>query len=187
LREACEQAVRWREAGVSAVSIAVNVSAMEFRHREFYDHAIKIFEATKVDPTCIQLELTKTVLMRDVVSSASLLAKLKAIRLKIAVDDFGTGYSSLSYLNQFPIDVLKIDQMFVKAIDTCAAGNGAIVSAVIGMGMSLRQHVIAEGVEEDVQLAFLKAHKCDEGQGYLFSRPVSAAEMQVMLSTGKCA
>lgn len=181
LREACLQAVRWRDAGIAAVSVAVNVSALEFRHREFFDHAVAVFEETGVDPACIQLELTETVLMRDVISSADLLAKFKAIGVQIVVDDFGTGYSSLSYLNQFPIDVLKIDQSFVKAIDAGAGNNGAIVSAVIGMGKHLHQRVVAEGVEDAEQLAFLKAHDCNEGQGYLFSRPVSAGQMQAML------
>jgi diguanylate cyclase (GGDEF)-like protein/PAS domain S-box-containing protein len=187
LQEACEQAVRWRNAGVPIVSIAVNVSAMEFRHREFFDHLRRVFDATGVDPACLQLELTESVLMCDVAASAGLLARFKAMGVQIAVDDFGTGYSSLSYLNQFPIDVLKIDRSFVKAIDSGVGSNGAIVSAVIGMGKNLRQRVIAEGVEDAEQLAFLKAHKCNEGQGYWFSRPVNAARMQTMLDTGVCA
>jgi diguanylate cyclase (GGDEF)-like protein/PAS domain S-box-containing protein len=187
LGEACAQAARWHGNGISAVSIAVNVSALEFRHRDFFDHALAVLDASGVDPACMQLELTESVLMRDVATSAGLLAKFKAMGVQIAVDDFGTGYSSLSYLNQFPIDVLKIDQSFVKAIDAGAGNNGAIVSAVIGMGKNLRQRVIAEGVEEEGQLAFLKAHKCNEGQGYLFSRPLAAAQMQAMLETGTCA
>jgi diguanylate cyclase (GGDEF)-like protein/PAS domain S-box-containing protein len=187
LGEACAQAVRWRGDGISAVSIAVNVSALEFRHRDFFDHALTILEASGVDPACLQLELTESVLMRDVATSASLLAKFKAMGVQIAVDDFGTGYSSLSYLNQFPIDVLKIDHSFVKAIDAGAESNGAIVSAIIDMGKNLHQRVIAEGVEDEVQLAFLKTHKCNEGQGYLFSQPVNAARMQAMLNTGVCA
>jgi diguanylate cyclase (GGDEF)-like protein/PAS domain S-box-containing protein len=187
LGEACAQAVRWRGDGISAVSIAVNISALEFRHRDFFDHALTILEASGVDPACLQLELTESVLMRDVATSAGLLAKFKAMGVQIAVDDFGTGYSSLSYLNQFPIDVLKIDQSFVKAIDAGAESNGAIVSAVIDMGKNLHQRVIAEGVEDEAQLAFLKIHKCNEGQGYLFSHPVNAARMQAMLNTGVCA
>jgi EAL domain-containing protein (putative c-di-GMP-specific phosphodiesterase class I) len=186
LHEACAQAVRWRSAGIAAVSIAVNVSALEFRHREFFDHALAIFGATGVDPSCLQLELTESVLMRDVASSASLLTKFKAMGVEIAVDDFGTGYSSLSYLNQFPIDVLKIDRSFVRAIDAGPESNGVIVSAVIGMGKNLKQRVIAEGVEDAGQLAFLKAHECNEAQGYWFSRPVDAARMQAMLNTGMC-
>ena len=181
LREACAQAVRWRDSGVAPVSIAVNVSAMEFRNRDFFDHALAIFEATGADPACLQLELTESVLMRDVAASACLLAKSKAMGVEIAVDDFGTGYSSLSYLNKFPIDVLKIDQSFVRAIDGNASSNGAIVSAVIGMGRSLRQRVIAEGIENAAQLDFLKLHGCGEGQGYFFSRPIDAARMGTML------
>jgi diguanylate cyclase (GGDEF)-like protein/PAS domain S-box-containing protein len=184
LREACLQAVRWREAGIPGVSIAVNVSAVEFRQRDFFDHALAIIEETGADPGCLQLELTETVLMRDVATSADLLARFKAVGVKIAVDDFGTGYSSLSYLSQFPIDVLKIDQSFVRAIDGAAGKNGAIVGAVIDMGKNLHQRVIAEGVEDEEQLAFLKAHECNEAQGYLFSRPVDAAQMQAMFGTG---
>jgi EAL domain-containing protein (putative c-di-GMP-specific phosphodiesterase class I) len=106
--------------------------------------------------------------------------------VQIAVDDFGTGYSSLSYLNQFPIDVLKIDQSFVKAIDGAAGSNGAIVSAVIGMGKHLHQSVIAEGVEDQRQVAFLTAEHCNEGQGYWFSQPVDAVRMGTMLHAGIC-
>jgi diguanylate cyclase (GGDEF)-like protein/PAS domain S-box-containing protein len=184
LREACLQAVRWREAGIPGVSIAVNVSAVEFRQRDFFDQALAIIEETGADPDRVQLELTETVLMRDVATSADLLARFKTVGVKIAVDDFGTGYSSLSYLSQFPIDVLKIDQSFVRAIDGPAGKNGAIVGAVIDMGRNLHQRVIAEGVEDEEQLAFLKAHDCDEAQGYLFSRPIDATLMQAMFGTG---
>jgi diguanylate cyclase (GGDEF)-like protein len=187
LAQACTQAVQWRDAGISPVSVAVNVSALEFRHRDFFDRACAILEATRIDPSALQLELTESVLMHDVRASAALLAKFKAMGVQIAVDDFGTGYSSLSYLNQFPIDVLKIDQSFVRAIDGEAEHNGAIVSAVIGMGRNLHQSVIAEGVEDQLQLAFLKAHECNEGQGYYFSVPVDAVRMGAMLHAGMCA
>jgi diguanylate cyclase (GGDEF)-like protein/PAS domain S-box-containing protein len=187
LREACAQAVRWRDAGIAPVSIAVNVSALEFRHREFFDHLLTVVEETGANPACLQLELTESVLMRDVATSAALLAKLKAMGVQIAVDDFGTGYSSLSYLNQFPIDVLKIDQSFVKAIDGGLKSNGAIVGAVISMGRNMHQRVIAEGVEDEGQFIFLKAHECNEGQGNWFSRPVGAEQMQAMLRAGVCA
>lgn len=181
LREACTQAVRWRDSGLGAVSIAVNVSAMEFRHRDFFEHALAIFEATGVDPACLQLELTESVLMRDVAASACLLAKFKAMGVQIAVDDFGTGYSSLSYLSAFPIDVLKIDQSFVRVLDGSADSNAAIVNAVIGMGKSLRHRVVAEGIENAAQLGFLRLHGCGEGQGYFFSQPVEATLMRFML------
>jgi len=181
LREACAQVVRWRNSGSAPVSIAINVSALEFRHHDFFGYAMTVFQSSGVDPGCVQLELTESVLMRDVAASAELLTKLKATGVQIAVDDFGTGYSSLSYLNQFPIDVLKIDQSFVRAIDGTLGGNGAIVSAVIGMGKSLNQRVIAEGIENATQLAFLKLHGCCEGQGYFFSKPLDAVQMQALL------
>jgi len=181
LGEACAQLVRWRDLGMADVSVAVNISALEFRHRDFFGHALAIFDATGVDKAHVQLELTESVLMRDVAASAHLLAKFKATGVQIAVDDFGTGYSSLSYLNQFPIDVLKIDRSFVKAIDAGSIRNGAIVSAVIDMGKNLHKRVIAEGVEDQAQLAFLRKHRCDEGQGFLFSRPLDAAQMGAML------
>ncbi len=183
LQEACEQAVRWRDSGLSRVSIAVNVSALEFRHRDFFEHAVAVFASSGVDPACLQLEVTESVLMRDVAASAAVLARFKAMGVEIAVDDFGTGYSSLSYLNQFPIDVLKIDQSFVRTIDGGAESSGTIVSAVIGMGRSLHQRVIAEGIEDAAQLSFLTLHGCCEGQGYYFSQPVGAAQMGIMLHT----
>lgn len=183
LREACAQAVRWRDSGLGPVSIAVNVSAMEFRHRDFFDQARAIFDATGADPACLQLELTESVLMRDVATSARLLAQFKAMGVQIAVDDFGTGYSSLSYLSAFPIDVLKIDQSFVRVIDGSLDSNGAIVSAVIGMGRSLHHRVVAEGIENARQLDFLRRQGCGEGQGYYFSKPVDAARMQALLGT----
>jgi diguanylate cyclase (GGDEF)-like protein/PAS domain S-box-containing protein len=187
LGEACAQLVRWRDIGMADVSVAVNISALEFRHRDFFTHALAIFDATGVDRRRVQLELTESVLMHDVGASAHLLGKFKAMGVQIAVDDFGTGYSSLSYLNQFPIDVLKIDQSFVKAIDAGAGRNGAIVSAVIDMGKNLHQRVIAEGVEDETQLAFLRKHQCNEGQGFLFSHPLDAAQMGAMLNNGMSA
>ncbi|HYD81717.1 MAG TPA: EAL domain-containing protein [Paucimonas sp.] len=184
LREACMQAVRWKNAGIKPISIAVNVSALEFRHKDFLDNIRTILEETGMEPHCLQFELTESVLMLDVASSAQVLGRFKEMGVQIAVDDFGTGYSSLSYLNQFPIDVLKIDQSFVRAIDPATGNNGVIVSAIIGMGSSLRQRVIAEGVEHRVQLEFLKEKHCDEGQGYLFSRPLDASRMQALLAAG---
>lgn len=184
LHEACSQAVRWQASGCGPVSVAVNVSALEFRQRDFFDAILRIFASTGVDPACLQFELTETVLMRDVVATAALLAQLKLTGVHIAVDDFGTGYSSLSYLNRFPIDILKIDQSFVHAIDASAAGNGVIVRAVIDMGKNLHQRVVAEGVENELQLEFLKAHGCNEAQGFLFSQPVNATRMRELLLDG---
>ncbi len=121
--------------------------------------------------------------MRDVASTGAVLGALKDMGVELAVDDFGTGYSSLSYLTKFPIDVLKIDQSFVRNIEA-VENNGVIVSAVIGMGNKLKQRVIAEGVEDHAQLAFLKEHHCKEGQGYIFSHPLAADQFASLLQHG---
>jgi len=175
LREACGQAKAWVDQGMVPISIAVNVSALEFRNKQFVTNLRDVLEDTGLQPQFLQIELTESVLMRNVESSSAILQDLKQIGVQLAVDDFGTGYSSLSYLSQFPIDVLKIDQSFVQSISS-NKHNGIIVNAVIGMGTSLRQRVIAEGVETQEQLSFLNAHHCAEGQGYLFSAPMPAEE-----------
>ena len=133
-----------------------------------------------LDPKYLELELTETVLMREAESTAAVLGRLKAVGVRLAVDDFGTGYSSLSYLTRFPIDTLKLDQSFLHEIDT-RPNDAIVVKAVIGMAKSLQQRVIAEGIETQEQLAFLQAHGCDEGQGYYFSRPVTAKRIAPLL------
>ena len=183
LREACAQAKRWETAGLKLGSIAVNISALEFRFKDFVAGVQLILNETGFDPCHLQLEITESVLMRDVESSNLILQQLKNMGIKLAVDDFGTGYSSLSYLHQFSIDILKIDQSFVRDI---SCENGIIASAVIAMGASLKQLVIAEGVEKQDQLAFLKTQHCEEGQGYFFSRPIIAEQFAQLLATGHC-
>ncbi|MHB1677136.1 MAG: EAL domain-containing protein [Sulfuriferula sp.] len=131
----------------------------------------------------MQLEITESVLMRDAESSSLVLQQLKNMGVRLAVDDFGTGYSSLSYLNRFPIDVLKIDRSFVQDIAT-TKGNGVIVSAVIAMGASLKQQVVAAGVEQQAQVDFLKGQHCEEGQGYFFSQPLCAQRFAALLESG---
>jgi diguanylate cyclase (GGDEF)-like protein/PAS domain S-box-containing protein len=181
LHKACTQAKAWLDMGLPPMSIAVNVSAIEFRDKRFVDNVRDVLRETGLEPRLLELELTETVLMRNVESSSAILRALKDMGVQLAVDDFGTGYSSLSYLSRFPVDVLKIDQSFVQTIS--GGGNGIIVSAVIGMGASLRQRVIAEGVETDEQLRFLHAHHCNEGQGYLFSPPVPADALEAIVRT----
>jgi EAL domain-containing protein (putative c-di-GMP-specific phosphodiesterase class I) len=183
LREACEQAKRWQDEGFSLGTVAVNVSSLEFRHKDFVDGVRTILHETGLAPESLQMEITESVLMRDVASTGAVLGALKEIGVELAVDDFGTGYSSLSYLMQFPIDVLKIDQSFVRNLDA-VENNGIIVSAVIGMGNKLKQRVIAEGVEDQAQLAFLKEHHCKEGQGYIFSHPLAAEQFSSLLQNG---
>jgi len=181
LREACRQAREWQVADLPFKRISVNVSAAEFRDKAFVKHVATILAETGLDPCYLDLELTEGVLMADAESTGAILYALKAIGVHLAVDDFGTGYSSLSYLRQFPIDVLKIDQSFVRQI-TADPDDSPIVSAIIDMGKNLKQRVIAEGVETQEQLAFLQDHHCEEGQGYLFSRPVPASEFGRLLA-----
>jgi len=183
LREACRQARAWMDAGLPLRSVAVNISAMEFRQEEFLRGVFAILEETGLHPRCLELELTESVLMKHVDSTESILKALRARGVQVAVDDFGTGYSSLSYLRRFPIDALKIDQSFVRQI-TSAPDETSIVTAIISMGRSLKLRVVAEGVETQQELAFLQAHHCDEAQGYYFSRPVPAAEFAKLLESG---
>ncbi|MCB5190957.1 EAL domain-containing protein [Methylobacillus arboreus] len=182
LHEACRQLKKWQAADLHPGSVAVNISAVEFRHRDFVESVRNILAETGLDPKCLQLEITETVLMRDAAASNDILKVIKDMGVQLAVDDFGTGYSSLSYLTQFPIDVLKIDQSFVKEIKD-HEHEGIIVSAVIAMGNSLKLKVIAEGIEEEEQLAFLRNKNCEEGQGYIFSRPVCAEQFASLLAS----
>ena len=185
LREACAQAKRWQDAGLDLGSVSVNISALEFRRADFVDGVHAVLHETGLEAGRLQLEITESVLMRDAESSTAILQQLKDMGVQLAVDDFGTGYSSLSYLSQFPIDVLKIDQSFVQDIGT-PNDNGIIVSAVIAMGTSLKQRVVAEGIEHAEQLAFLKERNCEEGQGYLFSRPLQPEQFGALLARGIC-
>jgi diguanylate cyclase (GGDEF)-like protein/PAS domain S-box-containing protein len=183
LREACMQAKAWVDAGLALGSIAVNVSAMEFRNENFLEGLFATLAETGLDPRSLELELTESVLMKRAESTESILQTLRARGVRLAVDDFGTGYSSLSYLRKFPINALKIDQSFVRQITT-TPDETTIVTAVISMGRSLNLRVIAEGVETQEELAFLQAHQCDEAQGYYFSRPVVGEQFAELLKTG---
>src|ERR1700730_1300047 len=183
LREACKQARDWVDAGLPLGTMAVNISAMEFRDENFFEGVMAILQNTGFDPRSLELELTESVLMKRAESTESILRKLRARGVQLAVDDFGTGYSSLSYLRKFPIDALKIDQSFVRQITT-APDETTIVTAVISMGRSLNLRVVAEGVETQEELKFLQAHQCDEAQGYYFSRPVPRQQFAQLLETG---
>lgn len=183
LRKACRQAVEWWSRGMYPITMGVNISEAEFRHPHFAASVRNILQETGLEAALLQLELTEGVLMRDVESSTSILHALKDIGVKLAVDDFGTGYSSLSYLGQFPIDVLKIDRSFIRDISN--ENVGLIATAVIGVGASLRQKVIAEGVETAEQISFLNAHNCHEGQGYFLGGPASPDDFtQILLNKG---
>ena len=183
LREACRQAREWRDSNLPFKRISVNVSATEFRHNGFVEGVRTILSETGFNARYLELELTEGVLMDDAESTACVLKELKVMGVHLTVDDFGTGYSSLSYLQQFPIDVLKIDQSFIRRISS-DPNDTAIVRAIIDMGGNLKQRVIAEGIETQEQLAFLQARHCAEGQGYLFSRPLAAPQFAALVRAG---
>ena len=162
------------------MSIAVNVSPVELRARDFVAGVRAVLTETGLDASFLELELTETFLIQDTESTSEVLRELKDMGVQIALDDFGTGYSSLSYLKRFPIDTLKIDRSFVHDLTT-DSDDASIVNAVISMGKSLKMRVVAEGVETAQQLAFLQHHGCPEAQGYYFSRPVVAGEFAQLL------
>ncbi|WP_460144809.1 putative bifunctional diguanylate cyclase/phosphodiesterase [Pseudomonas sp. S2_A02] len=171
LAQACRQARTWQAKGLTKLCMSVNVSAIDFRQRDFVEGIEQILKQTGMDPTLLELEITEGVLMQNVDATMLALNRLKALGVRLAIDDFGTGYSSLSYLQRFPIDVLKIDQSFIRGLSR-DSNDAALVSAIISLGKSLKLTVIAEGVETLEQLNFLKALQCEEGQGYYFSKAV---------------
>ena len=169
--ESCRQVGVWDKAGLAELRLAVNVSAQQFRSSGFVEAVTRALRATDLEPHRLELELTESVLVDNREEAILILKRLKALAVQIAVDDFGTGYSSLSYLSQLPIDCLKIDRSFVNRV-TERGHDAAIAQAVISLGHSLGMRVVAEGIETVEQLGFLRTHECDEGQGYLLSRPV---------------
>ena len=183
LREACRQARTWADAGLPLTTIAVNVSAAEFRDENFLEGVFAILGETGLDPRFLELEITESVLMARAESTASILQSLRIRGVRVTVDDFGTGYSSLSYLRKSPVDSLKIDQSFVRQIGIADEAT-PIVTAVISMARSLKLRVVAEGVETPQELAFLRAHQCDEAQGCYLSPPVPPERFARLLRTG---
>ena len=180
LDEACRQMAAWHAAGLPKISVAVNVAAPQFHTPEFYQQVTRALEASGLEPRYLELELTESILVQDVEATLEMLRRFKALGVMLSVDDFGTGYSSLSYLKRFPVDRLKIDQSFVRGLNE-DVNDRAIVGSVIAMGKNLRLKVLAEGVETAEHLAILKAEGCHEYQGYLFSRPIPAAELGALL------
>lgn len=172
LKEACSQAVRWRDQGLPMLRMSVNLSALQFAQGDLVHTVKAVLDATGVDPRVLHLEITESMLVESVETSARKLRELDAIGVKVSVDDFGVGYSSLNYLKRFPISKLKIDQSFTKEVTT-DGDDAAIVKAIIALARNLRIDVIAEGVETEEQLDFMEAEGCDEVQGYLLSPPLS--------------
>jgi diguanylate cyclase (GGDEF)-like protein len=183
LHEACLQARAWMDAGLPRITMAVNISAIEFRQEDFLPGIFAILEDAGWDPKFLELELTESVLMKNSERAQDILKTLRTRGVQLAVDDFGTGYSSLSYLTKFPIHALKIDQSFIRQI-SISPQETTIVTAVIAMSRSLKLRVVAEGVETQAEMAFLEAHECDEAQGYYFSKPLPPGRFAKLLENG---
>lgn len=183
MQTAVKQIQEWRDQGLTPVRVAVNLSAPHFRQKELPDTIEKLLFDYGVPASLLELELTESVMMHDAQTAIYIVDRLKRLGLRISLDDFGTGYSSLAYLSRFAIDVIKIDQSFVADITTNSV-NASIATATIAMAHKLGKTVIAEGVETQGQMLYLRRHECDEMQGYLFSRPVDAATISDMLRSG---
>ncbi|NSL55430.1 putative bifunctional diguanylate cyclase/phosphodiesterase [Uliginosibacterium aquaticum] len=184
LREACRQVQLWREQGLPELLIAVNMSALQFKRSDPVETVRQILEETGLPGHCLELELTESILIDDANLILETLRRLKALGVQLAIDDFGTGYSSLAYLKRFPIDKLKIDQSFVRDI-VDDADEAAIVHTIIQLGRNLKMRTLAEGVETESQLAFLRVEGCREAQGYLFSKPLPADDFLALFRQGR--
>jgi diguanylate cyclase (GGDEF)-like protein len=180
---ACRQIQQWHQQGIGTVSVAVNLSAKFFEHKDFEDTIVTALQETGIAPECLELELTEATLMSNPQKALGNMAAMKALGLKLSIDDFGIGYSSLNYLKKLPIDKLKIDQSFIRKIAR-DPDDASIVRAIISIGHSMQQKVIAEGVETISQLNWLQNEQCDEVQGFYFSRPLPAKEMTTLLRQG---
>jgi diguanylate cyclase (GGDEF)-like protein/PAS domain S-box-containing protein len=176
LRTACSQARTWQDEGLPALSVAVNVSAVQFREQGFCELIGRVLRETGLAPQHLELELTESLLLASADVTLSVLQELKAMGVALAIDDFGTGYSSFSYLRQFRVSKLKIDRVFIRDV-AVNPDDAAITTAIISMAKSLNLKVIAEGVEDEAQMSFLRAHQCDEIQGYYFSKPLTVYEI----------
>ncbi len=186
LRESCVLARQWYHRYGFDVGIAVNISAVQFRQKDFTEVVLRVLADTGISPSCLELEVTESVVMQGVESAIEKMRILGAHGIKIAIDDFGTGYSSLSYLRQFHVDRLKIDQSFIDDLPDSTDAE-AIIRAIVAMGRSLGLHVIAEGVETEVQAQFLQSIECDESQGYLYAKPMMARDFEAWLTDWKSA
>jgi EAL domain-containing protein (putative c-di-GMP-specific phosphodiesterase class I) len=180
IRTACAQNKAWQDAGLAPLRISVNLSARQFAQKDLAQSIADVLQDTGLEARHLEIELTESLVMTDVEHAIDVLQQLKRLGVKLSIDDFGTGYSSLAYLKRFPIDVLKIDQSFVRDV-TVDPNDAAITVSIISLGHNLKLKVIAEGVETRQQLAYLRLHGCDEVQGYLFSHPLPADEFEARL------
>jgi EAL domain-containing protein (putative c-di-GMP-specific phosphodiesterase class I) len=175
LREACEVFTKWRAEGVDVDSVSVNLSPRQFVDANLITVVRRILQQTGVDPACLELELTEGAMSVDIEKAVATLHALKSLGLKLSIDDFGTGYSSLTYLKRLPVDVVKIDQSFVKDLER-ETSDSKIIEVIIDLADVLGFDVVAEGVETEKQVEILRTTRCDLLQGYLFSRPVTGSQ-----------
>jgi diguanylate cyclase (GGDEF)-like protein/PAS domain S-box-containing protein len=182
LKTACEQSKAWRDQGIPAMRVAVNLSARQFGQKTLLVDIARTIAQTGLTPECLELEITESLVMHNPEHAADTLHKLKAMGISLSIDDFGTGYSSLAYLKRFPIDCVKVDRSFIKDIPN-DSDDMAITKGIIALGHSLRLKVIAEGVETVEQREFLRANDCDELQGFLFSKPLPAEDVTALLKS----
>jgi EAL domain-containing protein (putative c-di-GMP-specific phosphodiesterase class I) len=187
LQEACRQTRAWIDGGLKPGTVAVNLSARQFRAEGLVRMVSRVLQDTGLDPAHLEMELTESMVMHNVDAAIATLQGLKSLGISLSVDDFGTGYSSLSYLKNLPIDALKIDRSFVRDIGTGAeADDGILAAAIVSLGHALHLKVIAEGVETDAQLHFLKRQGCDQVQGFLYGEPVPPEQFaQLLTRAGK--
>ncbi len=184
LQTACAQNRAWQDAGLPPIVVSVNVSARQFRQESLVQTVADVLRSTGLEPRYLELELTESMVMHDAPQLVAMLDELKNLGVKIAVDDFGTGYSSLSYLKRFPVDRLKVDRSFVEHMTT-EADDATIVRAIIALGHNLGLKVVAEGVETAQQARALRAYQCDEAQGFLFARAVSARDVPRLITRSR--
>ncbi|MES1981623.1 MAG: EAL domain-containing protein [Pseudomonadota bacterium] len=184
LREACRQAVIWQKTELADFVMAVNLSAVQFKRSNLEQTIIAALTESGLEPPCLELELTESILIRDTENVLRTVQRLKLLGVKLSIDDFGTGYSSLAYLSRFAVDKVKIDQSFIRGLST-NSGDTAIVRAVIQMARSMGLKTIAEGVEEESILTYLRAHHCDEAQGFYIGKPMPADEFARYMNSAK--
>jgi len=171
MRAACTQARAWQDGGFGRLRMAVNVSPRQFQQKDFLERLMEVLSDTRLDPACLELELTETSVMENTGLAVKVLSRIRKLGVKVAIDDFGTGYSSLSYLKRLPIDTVKLDRSFVKGATT-DPDDAALVMAIVTLAHNLKLRVVAEGVETKEQESLLRLLKCDEAQGYLFGKPM---------------
>ena len=182
LREACRQGRAWLDAGLDPGVLSVNLSARQFRREGLVRQVSRVLVDTGLEPRHLEMELTESTVMHDVEVAIATLQGLKSLGVSLSVDDFGTGYSSLAYLKNLPLDKLKIDRSFVREIGAGEVNEGVLAQAIISLGHSLDLRVVAEGVETDAQVRFLRKHRCDEAQGFFYGEPAEAAQHAALLA-----